>query len=155
MIYRDRECLSILALTEGRDYVTYDELIQVLEDRPSDAVYIEWNGILCGLIVAGHIMRRQDEKTRRVPFSVKFTSVHPQEYMRVRQIFKDKDNINVLPVVSEDGCLLGDYVRWDDLICRDHAEVLCKDPYVLQELKKNIRDVVFVAPFVRGGGRWS
>lgn len=150
MIYTDRKYLSILTLTEDRDYVTYDELIHVLEDRPSNAVYIEWGGILCGLLTSGDITRNHDGKTRRIPFSKKFTYVHPEEYMHVRQIFRDKENINVLPIVSEDGRLLGDYMRWSDLICRDYAEVLCKDPYVLQELKSYIQNAVFVAPAIRG-----
>lgn len=152
MIYTDRKYLSVLTLTEDRDYVTYDELIYVLEERPSNAVYIERDGILRGLITSGRIRRSRDEKTRRVPFSKKFTYVCSGEYMRVRQIFRDKENINALPVASEDGRLLGDYVRWNDLIGTDNAELLCKDPHVLQSLKENIQDTVFVEPTVRRGG---
>lgn len=152
MIYRDRKYLSILTLTEDRDYVTYDELIPLLTARPSNAVYIERDGILYGLITSGRIARSHDAKTRRVPFNKKFTSVHQEEYWRVRQIFGDKANINVLPVVSEDGHLLGDYVRWNDFIGTDHAELLCKDPYVLQHLKEDIQDIVFVAPAIHGEG---
>ena len=151
MIYRDRKYLPILTLTEDRDYVTYDELIHVLEEQPSDAVYIERNGILCGLLTSGHIGRSCVEKIRRVMFSVKFTAVRPGEYMRVRQIFKDRGNINVLPVVSEDGHLLGEYVRWNDLISTDYAEILCKDPYVLQDLNADIHRAVFVEPSAQGG----
>lgn len=152
MTYTDREYLSILTLTEDRDYVTDDELIHVLEERPSNTVYIERDGILRGLITSGDIMRSHDEKTRRVPVNKKYTHVHPGEHMRVRQIFKDKATINALPVVSGDGRLLGDYVRWNDLIGTDHAELLYKDPYILQGLKENIHNAVFVEPAVRGGG---
>ena len=150
MVYADRKYLSILTLTEDRNYATCDELIRVLEERPSDAVYIERDGILCGLITCGHIERRHDAKTRRVPFSKKFTFVHPEEYLRVKQIFKDKINIRMLPVVTEDGHLLGEYERRNDLVGIDYAESLCKDPYVLQELKKHIQDVVFVKPAIHG-----
>lgn len=151
MIYTDRKYLSILTLTEDRDYVTYDELIPVLEERPSNTVYIEQDGILCGLITYGDIYRSRDEKIRRVPVNKEYTYVHLGEHMRVRQIFKDRANINALPVVSGDGRLLGDYVRWNDLICTDYAELLWKDPYVLQELKARIQDAVFVEPVVYGG----
>lgn len=40
MIYRDRKYLSILTLTEYRDYVTYDELIHVLEDL---WLFVRWD----------------------------------------------------------------------------------------------------------------
>lgn len=153
MIYKGRETLTILPLTEDRDYATYDELISALTELPSNSIYIERDGVLCGLITSGRIVRNCDEKTRRVPFNKKFTYVRPGEYMRARQIFKDKTKINALPVVSEDGRLLGEYVRWDDLVGRDYAEILCRDPYVLKSLKENIRDVVFVEPEVHGGGR--
>lgn len=150
MIYRDRKYFPILTLTEDRDYVTYDELIRVLEERPSNVVYIERGGILCGLITNGRIMRRADDRTRRVLFSKNFTYVHPKEYMRVRQIFRETRNIKNIPIISEDGHLLGDYARFNDFIGRDYAEHLCKDPYVIQGLKENIENAVFIQP--REGG---
>ena len=151
MIYRDRKFLSILTLTEDRDYVTYDELIHILEERPSNAVYLEREGILCGLISPGRIARSRDEENRRVPFSKKFTSVHPKEYLRVRQIFRDKEHIHILPVVSENGHLLGDYVRWNDLHFTDYFDLLLKDPYVLQGWKSDVHNAVFVEPAIQGG----
>lgn len=143
MIYTDRKFLSILPLTEDRDYATYDELIQVLEKRPSNAIYVERDGILCGLITAGCIEKQHDGKTRRVPFNKKFTSVHPGEYLRTLQILKKFAEV---PVVSDNGHLLGDYARWDDLISIDYARLLCEDPYVLQVLKENIQNIVLVKP---------
>ena len=69
--------------------------------------------------------------------------------MRVKQLFGERE-IHAAPVVSEDGRLLGDYTRGNDLICRENAEVLCADPYVLQKLKENGKGVFLVE--VRGGG---
>ena len=155
MIYTDRKHLLILTLTENRDYVTYDELIHILTERPSSTVYIERGGILCGIVSTGDILRKRDDKTRRVPSNKEFTSVRPEEYLRARQIFKDIKNINMLPVVSEDGHLLGEYARWSSLIGIDHAELLCKDPYVLQGLKTHIQNTFFVEPVCAGEGRNS
>lgn len=152
MIYTDRKYLSILTLTEDRDYVTYDELVHVLEERPSDVVYIERDGILCGLLTTGHIARNCNKKTRLVPFKKRYTCIRPEEYWRALKILRDKKISSALPVVSEDGRLLGDYACQDDLIGIDYAELLFKDPYVLQGLKENIQDAVFVEPTVRGGG---
>ena len=153
MIYTDRKYLSILELEEDRDYVTYDELIHLLTERPSDAVYIERDETLCGLLTFGDIDRNRDEETRHVPFNKKFTCVHSEEHWRARQIFRGKRNINALPVVSEDGRLLGGYVRWNDLFDMDYAELLYKDPYVLQSLKENIQNTALVEPTVRGGAK--
>lgn len=150
MIYTDREYLSILTMKENRDYATYDELIHVLSERPSDAVYVEKDGVLCGLITYGDVMKNHDEKTRRVQFNQKFTSVHPGESWHVRQIFNDNTNINALPVISEDGHLLGDYTRWNDFIGIDYAELLWNDPCLLQGLKANIPNTVFIQLTVLG-----
>lgn len=148
MIYRDRKYLSILTLTEDRDYVTYDELIYILEERPSGRVYVERDGILCGLLTAGRIERRHDGKTHRVPFNKNFTSVHPEEYSRTWKIL---EKMNEVPVVSEDGRLLGEHTRWNDSTGTDYAELLLKDPYVLQGLKADIHNTVFVKPTVHEG----
>ena len=152
MTYRNRKYLAILKLTEDRDYATYDELISLLTEQPSHTVYIERDGILRGIISVGDILRKRDEHSRRVSFNQTFTFVHPGEYWRVRQIFSERKNINILPVISEDGHLLGDYVRWDSSICMDHAKLLCKDPYVLEALKAHIQKTFFVEPAVHGGG---
>lgn len=151
MIYRDRKHLSILTLTEDADYVTCDELIRVLEARPADAVYVERDGMLCGMLTNGDILRGMDRKTRLVWFHKKFAFVHQAEYMRARRIFAEKPGVYSLPVVSEDGRLLGDYLRWNGMTGTDYFELLCKDPHVLQGLKANVHDAVFVKPSARGG----
>lgn len=151
MIYRDRKFLPILALPEDRDYATRDELVRTLKERPSDAVYVERDGILCGLVSYARILRFYDKENRRIPFNKNYTYIHPGEYWHARRIFKEKANIHILPVVSEDGRLLGDYLRWDDLIGTDYAELLCNDPYVLQGLKETAREIVLAEPAVYGG----
>lgn len=150
MIYRDRKYLSILSLTEDRDYVTYEELIHVLTERPSSRVYIERDGILCGMITSSRVRRNRDKKSL-VLFRKKFIFIHPMEYLRAQQIFREKEKINALPVVSEDGRLLGDYVRSNELIGTDYTELLYKDPYILQGLKEKSQNTVFVKPAVCKG----
>lgn len=49
--------------------------------------------------------------------------------MRVRRIFQEKEKINAVPVVDENGRLLGDYTRWDDLLVLEHLNLFGEHTY--------------------------
>lgn len=149
MVFKDRTELAIFDLPEDRDYVTRDELVQVLTEHPCGTVYVEKENTLLGIITSGRIARKYDPDKQQVKFNRQFTAVYPEEYMKVRQIFSNRNAVNELPVVTKDRRLMGEYVRWDDALGMDYVELLLKDPYVLQRISAYADGVVLVEPCAR------
>lgn len=119
MVYTKRDKLSIIQVHNDEDQISFDLLGKVMQERPSNVIYCECNGKLYGIISVGDIFRAK--KKRAVKINEKFTSIKPHEYMKAKQMFIENRRINAIPVVGDDGQLLGDYVRWDDLIVLEHT----------------------------------
>ncbi len=145
MIYTSSEKLTCLNLTDETDEMNFVQLSSILMERPSNVVYCKKNGNLYGIISMGDIHRAHDEGKDFVMINKKFTSVSPGEYMRAKQIFKDNDKINALPVIDANQKLLGDYSRWDDLISINGFERLKANKYAEEFWKKN-RKFALVSP---------
>lgn len=124
MIYTDREKLTCYIMPDESDEVRFGELRSLLMERPSNVIYCEKDGRLYGIISMGDVERAYKAGKDSVAVNKRFTRVGPNEYMRVKQAFRDNDMINALPVVSDSNELIGDYSRWDDLIAvNDFAQL--------------------------------
>lgn len=120
MIYTEHDKLTIIESENVVDSLSFDELGRALQERPANVIYCEHNKKLYGIVSMGDIARAKSEGKSYVNVNRRFTSVKPNEYMKVRQLFEDNEKINAVPVIEEDGRLLGDYIRWDDLLVLEH-----------------------------------
>lgn len=121
MIYRERTKLTIIELQENEENILLARLGKIILNRPSDIIYCERNGKLHGIITMGDISRVYAMGNGFVNINEHFMSVSNGEYMKARKIFFEKGNINALPVLNEDGNLIGDWMRWNDLFVWKHA----------------------------------
>lgn len=128
MIYQERDQLTIIELQEERKALSYEELFRALTERPNSVVYIEWKGLLYGIITLGRIARAHQSHLRQVDINTKFTWIGPHEHMKAREIFQQERDgterskkISVLPVVDSDGKLLGQYTLGDDLLSIEYS----------------------------------
>lgn len=115
MQYTSRDKLTVVALENGTDTISFDALARVIIERPSNIIYFEKEGKIYGMISMGDISRADKKGIAYVSVNKNFTRVLPGEYMLARKLFYKKVNINAIPVVSENNILLGAYERWDDL----------------------------------------
>ncbi len=139
MIYTEREQLTIIELKEKRDTLSYVELTSALIKRPSNVAYIERNGLLYGIVTTGHIRRSQEEQLPEVKISTKFKFIRPGEYMKARKLLRDPENrIHIIPVVSSEGRLLGDYAEEDCLLSGKYFLELLK-LLRISDCAKNLR----------------
>lgn len=134
MFYTEHDKLTIINLMNGADTLSFDELGVILKEHPANVIYCELEGKLYGIISMGDVARADDEGKNAVSINRKFTSVKPNEYMKVRQIFEEKEKINAVPVVDENGRLSGDYTRWDDLLVLEYLKLFDEHPYLLEFL---------------------
>ena len=146
MVYIERNQLPIVELQEKRNTLSYEELFQVLMERPAYAVYVELNGLLYGIITLGRIGRSHLKQLKYVDINTKFVSVGPNERMKVREIFQQERMeatrnkvIHVLPVVDCDGKLLGNYTQTKDLFSAEYSLSLLESLKMDSFIEYNLR----------------
>lgn len=116
MVYTEYSKLSIIRLSKQKDFLSFKECKEILWERPANTLYVEVNDLLYGIITMGDISRAQFQGKDYVEINKKFISVQRTQYMRARQIIKDMQGVNAIPIVDEYGHLEGAYSRWDDTV---------------------------------------
>lgn len=146
MVYTARKNLLILELKEERDTLFCDELISLLRERPSYAIYIELRGLLYGIITPGDIIKTVTASMHQVTINKCFKSIHTEKntYMQSRYFFKENDRIRFVPVVDSEGELLGELAREDDLPARSYAVFVANNLDIGKLLRE--RKTVLVRP---------
>lgn len=125
MIYKERDELAIIELSQNEDYIFIDKLEEMILDCPSNIIYFEYNEKLYGIITMGDIARDIGyEGSNKVIINTHFTTLRACDYMRARYIFNKKDTIHNLPVTDENGVLIGEWARWDDILYSNYMSVL-------------------------------
>lgn len=151
MLYTGKEQLTILNLKNGEDCVCMKKLSALLAEQPSNIIYCESDGKLVGVISTGDIFRAYEEGCNKVKVNKEFTSLHGEEYVKAKIIFKENNRINALPIVSENGTLEGDYTRWDDLLILEY--LIEADIEQCIEKCKERKEVILVRPYSASSDR--
>lgn len=157
MIFTDRKNLTVLELTEEREAFSYDELIPVLMEMPSNVIYIEVNRKLNGMITMGRISRNWIKNGAKVISPNKnFTSVFPGEYYRAKKTFSENAKIEFLPVVDSERRLLGEYRQHDDDIILQQADFFSGLPD-METVFASLNDIktVLVQPNTSSRKKWE
>ncbi len=116
MKYTTREYLAVIQVEKNADSIFIENVRHILMKFPSNIIYCEHEGRLVGIISTGDIIRAHRQKADNIKINKKYSYVFFGEYMKARSIIKEKRNINALPVIVEEGTLVGDYTRWDDVL---------------------------------------
>lgn len=121
MIYTEREYLTVIELQNDADSVSLDEIRGVLSEYPSNIIYCEIQRKLAGMISTGDIYRAFEQKQDRVYVNKHFTNLYPGEYLKAKTIFAENEHINAIPVAEEGNVLVGEYMRWNDLMLLENT----------------------------------
>ncbi len=116
MIYVKRDSLTIIEIQNGINHISLHTLKEIILNSPSNVIYFEEGGELYGIISMGDIARACESGTGHVALNRHFTRVSDKEYLKAKDIFRINQNINAIPVVNDDNFLIGNYLRWDDLL---------------------------------------
>ncbi len=121
MIYTEREYLTVIELQNDADSVSLDEIRGLLSEYPSNIIYCEIQRKLAGMISTGDIYRAFEQKQDRVYVNKHFTNLYPGEYLKAKTIFAENEHINAIPVAEEGNVLVGEYMRWNDLMLLENT----------------------------------
>ncbi len=144
MLYTERQQLTIINLEEDEEKVAVAKLKNVLERRPSNMIYCETKGRLAGIISTGDILRARRENLDAVQVNREFISLYEGECGKAKRIFKEKQGINALPIVTQEKVLTGEYIRWDELLEVTYELNIGKDR--LSSALKDRRHILLVRP---------
>ena len=147
MLFTEYDKLTIIKLMDEAGSLSFDELGEILKEHPANVIYCELDGKLYGIISTGDVARASEKGQKTVNINRRFTSAKPDEYMKVRRIFKENEKINAVPVVDKNGRLLGDYTRWDDLLVPAYMDLFDEHPYLADFLREGANDhIALVKP---------
>lgn len=64
----------------------------------------------------GDVARAYDKHCTMVKVNKEFIYIYENDYIKAKKIFQENRSINAIPVITNEGVLIGDYTRWDDLL---------------------------------------
>lgn len=112
MLKRNLEELSVYQLAEDMETLQLNSLKHLYLEKPSEIIYVVKEDRLQGIICLGDVGRHS--RNGEVKINKNFTALTGYNVVKAHQIFQRKKNVHKIPVISNDGELLGDYSRWDD-----------------------------------------
>ena len=111
MVKRYLDELSIVFLDAAETELKLEYLYGILDGKSTDTIYCVLKRKLYGIVSAGDLKRC---KNGAVKINKEFTFLNDWDYAKARKVFQENANFNKIPIVNNDGYLLGDYSRWDD-----------------------------------------
>ncbi len=142
MDYYTREQIPILAFDEDPESIARELIRQALCEKPCNIVFIEVRGKLSGVASYGDILRAGKGA---IPVNRNFTFLKGKQFVKAREIFREKPNINEIPVVDAESRLLGMCSRNDDLLYLEYANPWEGNRY-LKPLLDRVKTVCVVRP---------
>ena len=159
MDYYERSQLPVLSFEEEPDGLDRDMVRRILCEKPCNLVFTEVRGKLSGIISRGDISRAKRAGSETIPVNRRFTFLQGKQFMRAREIFREKEKIREIPVTDEEGRLVGMCSRSDDLLYLEYSDPWEENRYIRPFLKglKEVRFVKAPEGDIRRGnviGRW-
>lgn len=145
MDFYERMYLPVLSFDEDRDVIGRDILRAALCERPCNIVLVETGGKLSGIITRGDISRARDAGLPGVPVNRNFAVQRGRNYMEARNLFRERDRVNEIPVTDEEGRLLGICTRNDDLLYLAYSSPWEENRYIAPFLE-HLDKARFVRP---------
>ena len=143
MDYYVRSQIPVMSLEREQETLNQSEIRKLLCEKPSNIILIEVQDILFGIITRGDITRAKKAGMEVIPINRNYISVVGKNFMRVRELFHENEKIMEIPVVDEDGHLLGLCSRTDDLLYLEYSNPWQENRYVQPFLDK-LKEIRFV-----------
>ena len=143
MDYYNRSQLPILSFETEPDFLEREAVRRVLCEKPCNLVFVEVREKLYGIISRGDISRAKKAKDGRIPVNCDYTSIVGKQFMKARELFREKEMIQEIPVIDGEGFLMGMCSRTDDLLYLEYCNPWEDNRYVrpFLECLKTIRFV--------------
>ena len=152
MFYYERDVLPVVSFDEPVDEVGWGVIESSLCEHPCNIVLIEVREKLYGIISHGDMIRAREKAQEAVPVNTGFTKLEGKRFMQARETFKERLNIHEIPVVDENGALMGICSRYDDLLYLEYSDPWTSNRYV-EPFVRSLDLVYFVKPPIEDARR--
>lgn len=135
MVKRKITELAVYQIDGDKNEIPIECLRNLYLEKTSEIIYVTKDKKLYGIVCMGQVLygHRQNPMAR---INNSFTSLTGYNALKAREIFRDKRYINKIPVTDEQGVLLGDYSRWDDMLFVERNQgQLMQEKYVKKILQ--------------------
>ena len=134
MIKRDISQLATYSIEEDRETIPFKYLRRIYLEKTSEIIYVIKGKQLYGIICMGEVLygHKQNEE---VKINKSFYSLQGYNVIKAHEFFRSRTDINKIPVINEQGELLGDYSRWDMLYVERNREQLMRKEAVKKVLE--------------------
>lgn len=139
MDYYSRNQLPILSFDTAPEALERDTVRRLLCEKPCNLVFVEVREKLYGIVSRGDISRAKKAGNDKILINRNYTSIKGKQFMSARELFREKDRIQEIPVTDEEGRLMGMCSRTDDLLYLEYCDPWEENRYVrpfLERLKK-------------------
>ena len=113
MDFYTRSQLPIISFEEEPEFLDNALIRQALYEKPCNLVFVEVRDKLYGIASFGDVVRAGEGP---VPVNRNFTALKGKQFMKAREIFREKTNILEIPVTDEEDRLTGMCSKNDDLL---------------------------------------
>ncbi len=108
---RDLAQLAVYEIDNDAVTLPFELLKPLYIKQTSEIIYVLKDNRIYGIVCLGDVLRQRHGQVR---INQDFIRLVNPDIIRAREIFRERGNINKIPVVNEQDELLNDYSRWDD-----------------------------------------
>lgn len=129
MVKRNFAELAICEINEEMDRIPVKNLHNLYLEKTSEIIYIIKNKKLYGIVCMGEILSAH-KKNIDAKINKSGRVLTGYDIVKAQEIFRNYRKINQIPVVNEHNELIGDYLRWDDMLYieRNWKRVMQEEP---------------------------
>ena len=116
MDYYSRSQLPILSFDKAPEYLEREDVRRILCEKPCNIVFVEVCEKLYGIVSRGDVSRARKAGNDKIPVNRNYSFIVGKQFMKAREIFREKTAIQEIPVIDREGRLMGMCSRTDDLL---------------------------------------
>lgn len=122
MDYYSRSQLPILSFDKAPEYLEREDVRRILCEKPCNIVFVEVCEKLYGIVSRGDVSRARKAGNDKIPVNRNYSFIVGKQFMKAREIFREKTAIQEIPVIDREGRLMGMCSRTDDLLYLEYLE---------------------------------
>lgn len=140
MVRRNLSELATYQISENIEVLPIECLKDLYLDKTSEIIYILKHNTLYGIVCIEDLFKTE---SRIVSVNKNFTRLLEFDIIKAHEIFNRRRNIHKIPIVNNQGELMSDYSRWDDVLYIERIQDRLAHVQLVKE-KVELTDIVYV-----------